>query len=164
MEGAWLVFSTYVEVILGNATLHWWYTSILHVCGGDPIWQSVLLWLAQYSPRMWRWSYPPWQAYGSYRVFSTYVEVILAVNLSQSCHIGILHVCGGDPDTRIIVSKLDLYSPRMWRWSQAQVVNSHPYSVFSTYVEVILFWRIVWKPKESILHVCGGDPYQAKHR
>ena len=67
------------------------------------------------------------------------MEVILAVNLSQSCHIGILHVCGGDP----------LGFDDSWAKK----------AVFSTYVEVILE-----TPKEtislvSILHVCGGDPW-----
>ena len=68
---------------------------ILHVCGGDPLGFD--------------------DSWAKKAVFSTYVEVILTITPTAGYKVSILHVCGGDPDTRIIVSKLDLYSPRMWR-------------------------------------------------
>ena len=52
-----LVFSTYVEVILPNSQSMRYISSILHVCGGDPIVMSQYLNMALYSPRMWRWSH-----------------------------------------------------------------------------------------------------------
>ena len=71
------VFSTYVEVILSSADLKTIANSILHVCGGDPIWHINRRIINRYSPRMWRWS---WTYRGISKcpsVFSTYVEVIL---------------------------------------------------------------------------------------
>ena len=37
------------------------------------------------------------------------------------------------------------------------------FSVFSTYVEVILAKKIVWHGTFSFLHVCGGDPDKENH-
>ena len=50
------VFSTYVEVILKGLLGTLYPTSILHVCGGDPITDDILQAITGYSPRMWRWS------------------------------------------------------------------------------------------------------------
>ena len=57
------------------------------------------------------------------------------------------------------VRVLDLYSPRMWRWSLSQHMLIICMSVFSTYVEVILSCFYFLKGENSILHVCGGDPF-----
>ena len=53
-----------------------------------------------------------------------------------------------------------LYSPRMWRWSHHRISHALHKSVFSTYVEVILVIFIIWHLQSSILHVCGGDPFE----
>ena len=91
------VFSTYVEVILPIGQNKKPLISILHVCGGDPLWIFQKTTTQQYSPRMWRWSYgiPVLYLWGS--VFSTYVEVILHLVLAPLNCDCILHVCGGDP-------------------------------------------------------------------
>ena len=48
-------------------------------------------------------------------VFSTYVEVIPGASITNGKILGILHVCGGDPDY-LNANNLDKqYSPRMWR-------------------------------------------------
>ena len=72
------VFSTYVEMIPCFIISQSMEVSILHVCGDDPL--TCLLGLAQlqYSPRMWRWSWPENQVYLNRTVFSTYVEMILS--------------------------------------------------------------------------------------
>ena len=113
----------------------------------------------RYSPRMWRWSLAYEKTDELIAVFSTYVEVILTITPTAGYKVSILHVCGGDPDTRIIVSKLDLYSPRMWRWSSKYEESEYGEIVFSTYVEVILKWSNHGRSFWSILHVCGGDPF-----
>ena len=87
---------------------------------------------------MWRWSWYFSFVLRQLLVFSTYVEVILPVIPLLISPIGILHVCGGDPNMkkeRLITSE---YSPRMWRWSSC-----------TTSCES---WGA------GILHVCGGDP------
>ena len=84
-----------MEVILTHLLTLDSFKSILHVCGGDPLGFD--------------------DSWAKKAVFSTYVEVILTITPTAGYKVSILHVCGGDPDTRIIVSKLDLYSPRMWR-------------------------------------------------
>ena len=91
-------------------------------------------------------------------VFSTYVEVILISGAGGSATYGILHVCGGDPNSTMARTNQLLYSPRMWRWSYCYHYPVQSHQVFSTYVEVILLAR--WKSfnYRSILHVCGGDP------
>ena len=112
-----LVFSTYVEVIL---VVGFWIhvkRRILHVCGGDPAIGRELGLSPKYSPRMWRWSYCDQLEPDQFDVFSTYVEVILACFVACNVFSRILHVCGGDPALGPCAFKLRLYSPRMWRWS-----------------------------------------------
>ena len=46
----------------------------------------------------------------------------------------------------------------MWRWSWFKLASAKACSVFSTYVEVILKALKRLRDKNSILHVCGGDP------
>ena len=71
------VFSTYVEVILRPLLQTPRMSSILHVCGGDPLGFD--------------------DSWAKKAVFSTYVEVIqYRIYSLLLCH-GILHVCGGDP-------------------------------------------------------------------
>ena len=132
------VFSTYVEVIL------------IVFCS--------LFIEKKYSPRMWRWSPcgSMWQVFGL--VFSTYVEVILCVWCCLALGTGILHVCGGDPCCLNNINYIDLYSPRMWRWSCIGYIEWDKFAVFSTYVEVILSTHMLFHAGASILHVCGGDP------
>ena len=111
---------------------------ILHVCGGDPkprLCKRLLHW---YSPRMWRWS--------------------LCNDLGLFNGGSILHVCGGDPDYINKRMKQIEYSPRMWRWSPDPSCNSSTWTVFSTYVEVILSSSGTSLCSCCILHVCGGDP------
>ena len=113
-----VVFSTYVGVILIFDLKIGCVVSILHVCGGDPKIIEVRGSHLQYSPRMWRWSYDLGQEHGHGQVFSTYVEVILCDVFFAFLGVCILHVCGGDPRHFLSNSFLNLYSPRMWRWSQ----------------------------------------------
>ena len=49
-----IVFSTYVEVILGLIPLSLKPSGILHVCGGHPHSDRVAVLDYEYSPRMWR--------------------------------------------------------------------------------------------------------------
>ena len=53
-HGLYLVFSTYVEVILFAKDKDCCALSILHVCGGDPHLPYLKYTLSMYSPRMWR--------------------------------------------------------------------------------------------------------------
>ena len=92
-----MVFSTYVEVIPNSTNSTNYCTSILHVCGGDPIVSLKVSFNSLYSPRMWRWSLAKMIGELTSDVFSTYVEVIPNQNLSLLILLGILHVCGGDP-------------------------------------------------------------------
>ena len=92
-----LVFSTYVEVIL---VVGFWIhvkRRILHVCGGDPAIGRELGLSPKYSPRMWRWSLSFLINNSQPSVFSTYVEVILLRPVGTRSIWCILHVCGGDP-------------------------------------------------------------------
>ena len=53
-RSSFMVFSTYVEVILSKDGSSATITCFLHVCGGDP---TTKCWLAsgvKFSPRMWR--------------------------------------------------------------------------------------------------------------
>ena len=50
------------------------------------------------------------------------------------------------------------YSPRMWRWSLKRARRQQMEKVFSTYVEVILYFFLCCFLAAGILHVCGGDP------
>ena len=70
----------------------------------------------------------------------------------------ILHVCGGDPILNQKQGSIDVYSPRVWRWSYLFIGLISIFYVFSTCVEVILISAARTNVKVSILHVCGGDP------
>ena len=112
---------------------------------------------------MWRWSHGLVQSCRQDTVFSTYVEVILHCSRNQRNRQGILHVCGGDPNTFKNFFSVSLYSPRMWRWSWWLCSCWFRKWVFSTHVEVM-------SPNSSndidywgILHTCGGDPYHLNH-
>ena len=91
-------------------------------------------------------------------VFSTYVEVIPISAQAKLSLGGILHVCGGDPDGAVYDYIRKQYSPRMWRWSFVLLLGLLLFSVFSTYVEVILLSQNKHLNTRCILHVCGGDP------
>ena len=86
------------------------------------------------------------------------MEVILRLITGKKFTIGILHVCGGDPEFTPESNRTHEYSPRMWRWSQHLGLSDKFLAVFSTYVEVILTRLSVLLVQLSILHVCGGDP------
>ena len=134
------VFSTYVEVIPSCESRGAEDASILHVCGGDPIAKTIFNKSNWYSPRMWRWSSPFHFTPISWGVFSTYVEVIPLRLCFIHVKCSILHVCGGDPFKLISENGFHWYSPRMWRWSLLQSPKHLECVVFSTYVEVILWW------------------------
>ncbi len=159
IKGWQKVFSTYVEVIPISRYENGLSFRILHVCGGDPVcFKYVGIW-RKYSPRMWRWSHSLRLQSSCSRVFSTYVEVILAIKLQWIATCCILHVCGGDPESITLSCSFFGYSPRMWRWSQQRDWSEYCVAVFSTYVEVIPWSLISFAVSRSILHVCGGDPY-----
>ena len=113
-------------------------SSILHVCGDDPMRHSAELIAIAYSPRMWRWSLRSYLSPCLDRVFSTYVEMILHPFSWEGPYWSILHVCGDDPKVAQYPVQSGKYSPRMWRWSTKQLLLPLRTS--------------------SILHVCGDDP------
>ena len=84
--------------------------------------------------------------------------MILSFNGSNQAQLGILHVCGDDPQRQYIIIYQVLYSPRMWRWSLTVIVARVAIKVFSTYVEMILSLVDLPSLIASILHVCGDDP------
>ena len=152
------VFSTYVEVILSIKTDFPRRVSFLHVCGGDPVKGNPERHAKRFSPRMWRWSSSvesrsPWND-----VFSTYVEVILFSKNGVLIWYCFLHVCGGDPEWKALDYSRVRFSPRMWRWSSSNKHSFKLFSVFSTYVEVILIYGKWVSAEGRFLHVCGGDP------
>ena len=132
------VFSTCVEVILKGKHKVTVTASILHVCGGDPQHQVRHQRQLRYSPRVWRWSPVKKLKLLCAWVFSTCVEVIPWLLSKTVFKGGILHVCGGDPYSLIVV-RINLF-------------------VFSTCVEVILKANRFAINEAGILHVCGGDP------
>ena len=77
----------------------WW--CFLHVCGGDPTCVPTDSSKNKFSPRMWRWSSRVVPSAWFTAVFSTYVEVILAVAVLLRFIMSFLHVCGGDPYLRL---------------------------------------------------------------
>ena len=125
-------------MILCTFTVNVSAVGILHVCGGDPVIGYLITAVGGYSPRVWRWS-----------IMSLY---------NQGWSGSILHVCGGDPLLISRAKENDEYSPRVWRWSYASSINAPTLIVFSTCVEVIPHLGASLASRQSILHVCGGDP------
>ena len=91
------VFSTYVEMILIQRQKSHLIECILHVCGDDPLPKTLPQVEIEYSPRMWRWSFGWLTPCNHINVFSTYVEMILILELVLAPYLSILHVCGDDP-------------------------------------------------------------------
>ena len=114
--------------------------------------------LLVFSPRMWRWSWVDLTKMVWEVVFSTYVEVILKENIDIQVGTSFLHVCGGDPSDNPDTAQFREFSPRMWRWSSCSFSANQSQTVFSTYVEVILFKSCKMMANQCFLHVCGGDP------
>ena len=108
---------------------------------------------------MWRSSYSASLPVTSFKVFSTYVEVILNKFFPCTSIASILHVCGGHPNQPKKSAHYFQYSPRMWRSSPSGPVKTVPVEVFSTYVEVILGLIPLSLKPSGILHVCGGHPH-----
>ena len=107
---------------------------------------------------MWRWSYALRPFCSHAIVFSTYVEMILALCKPTPVAVGILHVCGDDPVISPATISCIRYSPRMWRWSYRHEFQQNHGRVFSTYVEMILKQTSTIYCRNCILHVCGDDP------
>ena len=152
------MFSTYVEMIL-------WFNCnpsgpfrVLHVCGDDPHISSFYSLTLRCSPRMWRWSQISIKVIALPWVFSTYVEMILAITLRILFQLSVLHVCGDDPRQVGLQTVQRSCSPRMWRWSYIFVVVYFLPIVFSTYVEMILKTYTNEGMTVCVLHVCGDDP------
>ena len=129
-----IVFSTYVEVIPTLSDYINSKHSVLHVCGGDPSYVTSQRLDARCSPRMWRWSFFQNRSSDWWLVFSTYVEVILAMATPAAWSKSVLHVCGGDPMKERMFIQVARCSPRMWRWSWNSRIATISTKVFSTYV------------------------------
>ena len=113
------VFSTYVEMILTAQKLIIIKQCVLHVCGDDPTTGFLMNLFNTCSPRMWRWSLGYFFAEAHSNVFSTYVEMILALMQTKKLLPSVLHVCGDDPTLYWVWPYLIACSPRMWRWSSS---------------------------------------------
>ena len=135
--------------------------SVLHVCGGDPLFEGLRCWRYLYSPHMWRWSWSLLGISTSAYVFSTHVEVIPFLSFLAVQKDCILHTCGGDPWIDNFMIHFKKYSPHMWRWSYMQTAYHVQNNVFSTHVEVIPIFQTIQKQIRCILHTCGGDPLAA---
>ena len=133
--------------------------SVLHVCGDDPYPKKNLKVKFLCSPRMWRWSYVLNDILISADVFSTYVEMILKQLKVTLAGISVLHVCGDDPNISRLSLVIAQCSPRMWRWSFKVFLIITIMVVFSTYVEMILYYNNFLESRACVLHVCGDDPY-----
>ena len=105
-----LIFSTYVEVILGFRLTRLRAIHFLHVCGGDPQISAKNYNVNRFSPRMWRWSCDRFSTAGIDNDF--------------------LHVCGGDPNKSQLTPSNTRFSPRMWRWSWTTKTASEIFSNF----------------------------------
>ena len=173
------VFSTYVEMIPIFTQLPAGSVSVLHVCGDDPKASRLLTVASGCSPRMWRWSYDYDPYLLEVEVFSTYVEMILTRSQFPLTMLCVLHVCGDDPIDKgafRVMSRCSprmwddpsrkgkahmsmACSPRMWRWSSCTNAGFRSISVFSTYVEMILFLSAHDPVVSRVLHVSGDDPW-----
>ena len=135
------VFPMYVGVILGNNFHHVATMGIPHVCGGDP---KTAMFVSTDA-----------------LVFPMYVGVILGFFAVTYILTGIPHVCGGDPHHVAAQKGCESYSPCMWGWSYQIWFSWLSPSVFPMYVGVILGRPANQTWRDSIPHVCGGDPGHA---
>ena len=87
---------------------------IPHVCGGDPNHTLFVAHNLRYSPCMWGWSYQLHSQACSGRVFPMYVGVILLTRLQCLTRASIPHVCGGDPQRKVLRNQNRVYSSCMW--------------------------------------------------
>ena len=88
------------------------------------------------SPRMWRCFQKGVIRTTKLQVFSTHVEVFLALLARSLTRSGLLHACGGVSNEVSEMDRCKGSSPRMWRCFQRLFVDSVELWVFSTHVEV----------------------------
>ena len=150
------VFSTSVEVFLLQSSLLSCLKRLLHVRGGVSIEYTSMLARSQSSPRPWRCFFRHLDLSAATEVFSTSVEVFLAISGAVRLLPLLLHVRGGVSQASRIIGGSSVSSPRPWRCFLSLLSNVNRNGVFSTSVEVFptstatasRFWRL--------LHVRGG--------
>ena len=154
----------YVGVILWYMSIHQSWTSVPHVCGGDPELEENRFDYDKCSPCMWGWSSSVHESYLALFVFPMYVGVILLVRIRYNNNLSVPHVCGGDPNVHGLVLVSNVCSPCMWGWSYVSDNRQYLSYVFPMYVGVILANLLSAIIYNRVPHVCGGDPPRALPR
>ena len=117
--------------------------NFLHVCGGVSRTYHTKMWTKKFSPRMWR-CFPDVVPFRSlWFIFSTYVEVFPTRALSILPKPYFLHVCGGVSHRGCNEHERVLFSPRMWRCFCDPSHLEARSRIFSTYVEVFPYVKVV---------------------
>ncbi len=138
--------------------------SLLHVRGGVSKSSRTNRRLYKSSPRPWRCFHqrPPRSTIRS--VFSTSVEVFLKASCLLPKWTGLLHVRGGVSNSLPVRVLPPESSPRPWRCFCRLSLQSLPYSVFSTSVEVFPVSGSRAFDKAGLLHVRGGVSMEAEYQ
>ena len=110
-----LVFSTSVEVFPRTHTSTMFASGLLHVRGGVSIEYTSMLARSQSSPRPWRCFPNDKHQFVKDSVFSTSVEVFLAISGAVRLLPLLLHVRGGVSQASRIIGGSSVSSPRPWR-------------------------------------------------
>ena len=108
------------------------------------------------SPRPWRCFLTLGKTINSALVFSTSVEVFLALRRSPVLIRGLLHVRGGVSVNGSVAHSLDASSPRPWRCFRPHRGLHEGPRVFSTSVEVFPNGSVMRICRMRLLHVRGG--------
>ena len=150
------VFSTCVEVFLRVYEIERERHRFLHVRGGVSQRPTDFISLIAFSPRAWRCFCHVVIRVSSHFVFSTCVEVFLAVRENLPTLASFLHVRGGVSDLFKRYHVKISFSPRAWRCFHKKHELHHIGAVFSTCVEVFPEIDTLFNVNKRFLHVRGG--------
>ena len=131
------LFPTYVGVILSPDNIYSLHLTFPHVCGGYPLIDNEGDAVHFFSPRMWGLSVYKRFTQAIYRLFPTYVGVILYHEPGLGHVDSFPHVCGGYPENIKQQNFCLVFSPRMWGLSFLNRGRMNKKELFPTYVGVV---------------------------
>ena len=131
------VFPTYVGMVRRQGGRRERRNRFPHVCGDGPSEWGADYESNLFSPRMWGWSVKGYDAVWKRLVFPTYVGMVRTIRTAGLRRARFPHVCGDGPSVQIDITSQSSFSPRMWGWSECELVKPYITAVFPTYVGMV---------------------------
>ncbi len=133
----WAVFPTRVGMVQFAQCLVRTYDRFPHACGDGPESAMDSLQAMWFSPRVWGWSDGVGAVHCLFGVFPTRVGMVRDVWAGRRARHGFPHACGDGPTQPGDDETVDLFSPRVWGWSDFRNAERPWVFVFPTRVGMV---------------------------